>query len=80
MGWKKGGVIGLIIGAVLALINSFLLFGTLGAMFYAPFSNIFESSVCAGEGCWLWLIIIGDIGYLLFGFVIGAIIGKLKSK
>jgi len=76
----KGGIIGFIIGIILATINSFPFLGFLGAFFYSPFSKIFATTICSGEGCWLWLIIVGDIGFIFFGFLIGWIVGKVKSR
>lgn len=76
--FKKEGyflAFGGLIGAILAIVNGFSL-GILGSFFFIPFS-----SFCSGgDKCWGYLIYIGSFSYLILGFLVGWIIGKIKSK
>src|SRR3989344_4982761 len=78
--WLKGSLYGGAFGFILAVFNSLTL-GIFGAIFYyLSFHELFEGIICSGETCWIWMIIIGNIGFILSGLIIGAIIGFIIQK
>ncbi len=81
MGWKKGGIIGAVIVFIITLIL-FIIdlfgFGILGPMdLFQKFS--FWMLFGGGEG-WEAIFFVGPLINIILGFIIGAIIGKLKYK
>lgn len=84
--WKKGFVIGLLISAVISIINTFLFYGVLGAILFYPINwflfdllNLFGLRNC-GESCWWILILIGNIEFIIFITLLGAFIGYKYRK
>lgn len=82
--WQKGAYIGGVIGVILAVINTFLLYGFLGIIFYPL--NLFLESINfwgikgCGESCWDKVIIIGNFELIIFSILIAIIIYILQNK
>ena len=81
--WQKGGIIGLLVGLIPYL--AFDIFPFLAVLAILPMIVISllvgpQSDPLAIEGIAAYALIISPIFYLILGFIIGLIIGKLKKK
>lgn len=84
--WKKGTYIGIVIGIIFTIINMFLS-GILGYFLLYPlfylidflfgFEKLFN---CYGERCWIYIIYIGSIGFIMFTPPVFGFITHLISK
>lgn len=80
--WLKGGVIGLLLSVV---IGNFAVTGMLGRglmQFYFVFPNKIMDAItkCSGYNCVENMYLIHFIWALLFGFLIGSLLGIILSK
>ena len=74
--WLKGGLIGAGIGVIAWLSLAFSVFRTNGWFWLSPACKI----VTYGQGLGFCLFMWGHISNILFGFIIGAIIGLIVQK
>jgi len=79
---KRSIIWGLVIGILLAIINSLGL-GIIGMSLFGPFfSNNFDRLVlkCHGEGCWGPWIFFGDALFILSSVLIALLIRYLRKR
>ncbi len=80
----KGGLFGFLVSIPFVLLNTFVFYGSLGAIFYPlnwllfDLMNLFNLQGC-GESCWFILILISDLEFLVFFTLIGVILSKLRK-
>jgi hypothetical protein len=74
-------LVSVIVGLILVVINS-LFYGLVGGLFTFPALFIFNKlSICSGEGCWIWIIVTGNIELFVLSLLVGWFINKrLKSQ
>ena len=77
--WKKGALIGFIVGIIMSFKMMFV-FGEIGPSYYISLGFILDSLPLNEGAGWLvgTLFFVGV--YVLYGILIGLLIGQIKSK